>query len=249
MQRDIVRQVTDQYEAAPPILAPTSSPTVAIIKLAQDATPAADLVARMRDLRSTWERRFDELSHFMARHFAKSVADRTDGAMKAALRKAGFSVRLQVTPAQQEIITAAVAENVNLIKSIPAQHFTQIEGSVLRSVAKGGDLHTLTKELQANYGVTRRRAATIAMQQNKAATASLERARQMELGLQAVWLHSAGGKHPRRSHVANSGKPYDVKTGWFDPDEKVYCWPGTLISCRCVSRSIVFPGRFMAVAA
>lgn len=232
MQADIRREVLGEYEANPP-------------EMAQDA--AADLMTTMTGLRAVWQRRFDELSGFMARHFAKQVADRTDASMKAALRKAGFSVRLTITPQQHDIIQASVGENVSLIKSIPSDHFTQVEGAVMRSVAKGGDLHELSNDLQARYGVTRRRAATIARDQNRKATAMLERSRQTELGLKAKWLHSAGGKTPRPTHVANSGKEYDPQTGWYDPDVKAFIWPGTLINCRCVSRSIV-PGRLQSAA-
>jgi uncharacterized protein with gpF-like domain len=70
----------------------------------------------------------------------------------------------------------------------------------------------------------------------------MTRARQEEVGItKAVWLHSHGGKTPRKTHWANNGKPYDPAKGWFDPDPKVrkYIWPGTEINCRCVSRSVV----------
>ena len=97
------------------------------------------------------------------------------------------------------------------------------------------------KDLTQGLGVTKRRAAFIALDQNNKATATFHRVRQIELGLKATWLHSAGGKVPRPSHKANTGKEYDPAKGWFDPDEKVWCWPGILPRCRCVSRSVV-PG-------
>lgn len=70
----------------------------------------------------------------------------------------------------------------------------------------------------------------------------LARSRQLELGItKAKWLHSAGGKTPRETHVAFSGHEYDVAKGvTLEPDEGVV-WPGTAIYCRCVSVPIV-PG-------
>ena len=56
-------------------------------------------------------------------------------------------------------------------------------------------------------------------------------------------LHSAGGHDPRPSHV-KAGKDkvvYSVTEGWWDPDEQKFVWPGTLINCKCTSRSII-PG-------
>jgi uncharacterized protein with gpF-like domain len=70
----------------------------------------------------------------------------------------------------------------------------------------------------------------------------MNRARQEELGItEAVWLHSHAGKKPRPTHLANHGKRYNVAEGWFDPDPKVrkHIWPGELINCRCVSKSVV----------
>jgi len=52
-------------------------------------------------------------------------------------------------------------------------------------------------------------------------------------------MHSHAGKEPRPSHLANDGKPYKIAEGWYDPDEKKYVWPGTLINCRCFSKPVV----------
>jgi uncharacterized protein with gpF-like domain len=90
--------------------------------------------------------------------------------------------------------------------------------------------------------VTKRRAALIARDQNNKATAVFVRVRQKQAGIKkAMWLHSHGGKEPRKTHLANDGKLYDPQKGWFDPDPKVRrrIWPGELINCRCVSRSVV----------
>ena len=158
------------------------------------------------------------------------------------LEGSGSHRRIQMTPAQRDILQATIEPNVELIKSIPAQYLTQVQGSVMRSVQTGRDLGTLAKELQEHYGVTKRRAAFIARSQNNLATASMTRARQTELGItEAIWTHSGGGKHPRPSHLAagRSKTKYDVKTGWYDPDAGKNIWPGELPNCRCVARAVV----------
>jgi uncharacterized protein with gpF-like domain len=57
--------------------------------------------------------------------------------------------------------------------------------------------------------------------------------------IDAIWLHSGGGKTVRKSHVKNSGKRYDIRTGWYDPEVKRFIQPGELINCKCVSRPVV----------
>lgn len=211
------------------------------IRIVGDARPANVLAGEMVDLKSQWLKRFDNLSNWLGRYFAEKVADRSDRALKGALRRGGMSVRLQHSRAQQDALAGIVQENVSLIKSIAQQHLTQVEGAVMRSVTTGRDLHGLNEELRERYGVTKQRAAIIAKQQNNAATGKLQAIRQSELGLTVTWVHSRGDRVPRPTHFANNGKPYDPAKGWYDPAEKKFIWPGQLINCSCISRSII-PG-------
>ncbi len=206
-------------------------------------TPAQNLDEAIADLGARWEARFEESAPKLARWFAQSTETRSRAGLKKILADGGISVRFQMTPIMTDVFEATVAENVGLIKSIGSRYHSEVQGMVMRSVSAGRDVGGLTKELRERFGVTRRRAALIALDQNNKATSAMVRVRQVENGLKAVWLHSAGGKEPRKTHVANSGKPYDPAVGWFDPDPKVRrrIWPGELIRCRCVSRTVV-PG-------
>jgi SPP1 gp7 family putative phage head morphogenesis protein len=227
MHRSLVFWLKAQYRATPP-------------PMAQDANAADALRAAIRLLARRWQRRFDRLADQLADHFAKESRDRVDRALGKMLRDAGFTVRFKATPAMRAAYAAVVAENVSLIRSIASQHLTAIEGDVMRSVMAGRDLASLAKTLEDTYGVTKRRAAFIARDQNNKATAVLQRTRHAELGItKAIWLHSAGGKQPRPEHVAFSGKEYDIAKGAFL--EGKWTWPGMEINCRCVSKPII-PG-------
>lgn len=229
MQASYVYFLKAQYRETPPTMA-------------QDETPARALEKELRRLGIQWEREFAKLGPKMARWFSQSIERRSSLAMQKILRDAGMTVRYTMTPAMKDVFAATVQENVSLIKSIPAQYHTEVNGMVMRSVQTGRDLGGLTKELEARFGITRRRAAFIARDQNNKATAVMTRVRQKEAGIkQAVWLHSLGGKEPRPTHLKNNGKPYDIDKGWFDPDPKVRrrIWPGELINCRCVPKPIV----------
>lgn len=237
MQRSLVYWLRAQYRANPP-------------ELAQDApdggygqSPARGLREAMERLGRRWQSNFDEAALELARYFATAAADRADGALKAILKKSGFAVEFRMTREVNDVLQANIGEQVGLIRSIASEHLSDVQGIVMRSVSAGRDLKTLTDELQARYGVTRRRAALIARDQNNKATATITRARQQSLGItKAVWIHSHGGRVPRPSHRANDGKEYDIAEGWPDPDlDNKKIWPGTEINCRCVSRPIL-PG-------
>lgn len=210
--------------------------------LAFDRKTAADRITEAFDkLKRRWLKQFDEAAPKLARWFAIAASKRSDATLQRILRDGGFSVKFQMTPAARNIIDAAVAENVSLIKSIPSQYFTQVEGAVMRSVRQGGDLGTLAKELRSQYGVTKRRAAFIAKDQNAKATADMTKARQIEKGYKAIWRHSHAGKTPRPTHVAQDGKTYDPAAGWLDPAINKRIWPGTEPGCRCITQTII-PG-------
>jgi SPP1 gp7 family putative phage head morphogenesis protein len=228
MAASVTYWLTAEYRANPPEA------------MAADASPARALQAAIRKLGRRWIRKFDRLAPELAAYFATAATDRSDKALAASLRKAGFTVRFKPTAAQNDAYQATIAENVALIKSIPREYMLGVEGEVMRSVQAGRDLGTLAKALEERHGVTARRAALIARDQNNKATATMTRVRQRELGItKAIWVHSAGGKHPRPEHVAFSGSTYDIEKGAFL--EGKWTWPGVEINCRCVSRSVV-PG-------
>lgn len=211
-------------------------------ELAQDASPARELSNTISRLAREWLHRFDVAADELADYFATDVADRSDGMLRSILRRAGISVHFVMTPAMRDVLEATIRENVSLIRSIPRQYFTNIEGMVMRSVQTGRDLHQLSEQLRHEYGVTKRRAALISRDQNNKATASMNRVRQMELGIkQAVWMHSHAGKKPRPTHVRMDGKIFDVEEGMYDSAEGRNIMPGELINCRCTSRPVI-PG-------
>ena len=171
----------------PEALAQDISPT------ARDISPAAALQAAMRRLARRWQRNFDKLAPDLARYFATAASSRVDATLREALKAAGVTVQFKLTAAQNDVLRATIADNVALIRSIPQEHFKNVQGAVLRSVATGRDIGALTKELEDTYHVARNRAAFIARQQNNLATATLVKTRQTELGVKkAVWQHSRG---------------------------------------------------------
>lgn len=229
MNNSFVYWLKASYRANPPLMA-------------QDRNPAQELRAAIRKLAAQWQRNFDDAAPRLAEYFSKATYLRSGAALKTILRDGGYSVKFNMTREMRDVMDATITEQVSLIKSIPQQYLTQVEGMVMRSVQTGRDLGTLTKELQEQFGVTKRRASFIARDQNNKATASMTRVRQVKLGItEAIWMHSGGGKHPRPTHLAagRAKTKYDTSKGWFDPAVGKWIFPGELPNCRCVSRSVI----------
>lgn len=219
-----------QYRANPP-------------EMAMDAVSSADLAKLLRRLGAKWSKRFNAMAPKLAKFFAQSVQNQSIRDLKRITKEAGFSVPMPpMTPELRDIMKAEVAENVSLIRSIQQTYHTQVEGIVMRSVTEGRDLKTLSDELQHRYGVTRKRAEFIALDQNNKATSAFQRERQTAVGItEAIWMHSHAGKVPRPTHVANDKNKFNLKEGWYDPDPRVrkHIWPGILPRCRCTWKPIV----------
>lgn len=211
-------------------------------EMALDAVPAKELQGAIDELSKRWRGRFRDAAPELARYFAKSASRRSDAALRAILKRAGFSVEFKMTRAMRGVMAATVEQSTQLITSIPEEYLTRVHGAVMRSVQTGRDVGGLAKELQKEFGVTRRRAAFISLDQNNKATSAMQKVRQTELGIeQGIWLHSHAGKVPRPTHLANHGKKFSIADGWFDPDAKVrrYIMPSELPRCRCSWRPIV----------
>jgi uncharacterized protein with gpF-like domain len=210
------------------------------MEVAMDALPSSELSKRIKELSKRWISRFDEMSEKIADDFTRQGAKHTDSAFKQSLKDAGWTIEFKVTPVMRDAINATIQENVALIKSIPQQYMLEVEGIVMRGFTAGRDLSYISSELQARYGITKRRAALISRDQANKLTATVTQARRIELGItKAVWVHSGASKHPRASHL-KAGKDkqvFDVDKGLFLDGEWVL--PGQAINCRCSSKSVL----------
>lgn len=209
-------------------------------RIAQDAMPSAELSKKVKSLADRWTERFNEMSVSIAKRFTEQGVKHTDSSFKQALKDAGWTIEFKMTPIMRDATNAVIQENVSLIRSIPSQYFTEVEGIVMRGFTQGRDLQAISKDLQERYGVTKRRAALIARDQSNKLTATVTQARRVDLGLyEAIWVHSGAGREPRPSHL-KAGKDklkFDVREGAYLDGKLVL--PGQEINCRCSSKTVL----------
>lgn len=222
--------------------------------LIQFFSPSRDTVA-MDDTSSsqaqliieTLKRKFQNVFNMASNPLADSMVGQTSKAsataLEASLKKlSGITLKTNIlTGDLKNILTAGIAENVSLIKSIPSEYFTQVQGAVMRSITTGQGLADLVPFLEKQAGVTQRRARIIARDQTHKVFSDINFSRMKTIGIkQYEWLHSAGSQKPRRLHQHMSGNIYsfdnppiiDEKTGQRGK-------PGDLINCRCRAVPIV----------
>jgi SPP1 gp7 family putative phage head morphogenesis protein len=210
---------------------------------AMDATrPRASFASRARILTNALADRFQTMFAQWARPLSESFIKGIDRSSRSSLHgslkdvSGGLSLKTSViTGRVQEVAKATVTENVGLIKSIPQQYFGKIQGEVMRSITSGNGVQDVLKAVQATGQVTQKRAELIARDQSSKATTAVNAARMQALKIRKFeWLHSGGGKEPRKLHQQLSGQVFRLD----DPpiiDERTgeRGLPGQLINCRC----------------
>lgn len=208
--------------------------------IAQDASPSDRVRRILAELAKKWIKRFEDAAPSVAEAYLKSMYGASDTALRKALADAGWAVKFKFNPTMQDAFDASLNGNVSLIKSIPQEYLTKVEGIVSRTYSGGRDLETMVKELKQCYPEAADRAETIARDQSNKANAVVNQARQLEIGIvEGIWMHSGAGKVPRPSHVA-AGKEkrrFEIAKGcWIDG---AFILPGHEINCRCTWRGVL----------
>lgn len=212
------------------------------LRAADAAGDGAALWRQLGALRKRWEKHFEDVAARLAWDFVNAAYQANRRAWQSRVERDGFDVPMQLTEAQRAVQAVKVVDNVSLIRSIPAEYFTKVEGAVSRGFLAGRDLATVATELRATGHSTVKRAALIARDQSNKLTAQMNSARQRELGITyAYWKHSTVDKDPRVNHLRASreGWIFDTQVGIDFGDQFGVVLPGVAINCRCGSRSII----------
>ncbi len=196
--------------------------------------------------------KFSQLFNMKAKDLSEAMLSNTEKASKSNLYTSlkqlsgGLSLKTGiVTKGMEDVLKALIEENISLIKSIPQQYFKDITGSVMRSITTGQGLYDLIPEIEKYQGITDRRAKNIALDQTRKAYNTINKQRMTTLGVkQFEWVHSAGGQHPRESHMMIDGKIFSFeklieeqsKLGVPEHDRGL---PGEPINCKCTILPII----------
>lgn len=205
---------------------------------AQDATVASQAKILMSALWKKFEDLFDLRAQPIAKGVARDADKSSQASLKASLKQlsGGLSLKTDIlTGPLKDIVTASIAENVDLIKSIPEQYHKAVSGAVYRSITTGNGLQDLIPHLDRYKGITLRRARFIAEDQTRKAFNTINKGRMQKIGVgQYEWLHTGGSQHPRKLHQKMSGNIYSFdKPPIIDERTKERGIPGQLPNCRC----------------
>lgn len=143
-------------------------------------------------------------------------------------------------PELNDFIRLSVANNAQLIKSIPEQYLNQVQSIVLSNVQAGARSSDIVKTLSDQFGVTKRRAKVIARDQTAKVNSALAQKRQMSVGFEYFqWIDSDDSRvRSRHEAIANKVTAYGKGIYRYDnpplsdkgqpilPGQDYQCLPG-----------------------
>lgn len=154
-----------------------------------------------------------QIARVAASTVSRAEADNAEDFRDSINKAVGVDFQLITKPkGMTDYLEASTAENVNLIKSIPAEYFQKVETLVLGGMKDGLAPTAIAKQIQAETGVSARRANLIARDQVSQLNSDLTRQRQTAAGIEFYKAVDAGD-------VRVSGNP----AGKY-PNAKISCW-------------------------
>ena len=148
------------------------------------------------------------------------------------------------SPELADYLQASAADNTQLITSIPEQYLSQVQSVVMANVRAGNRPSAITKLLSKQFGITQRRAKTIARDQTTKINGDLSEQRQRSAGFDYFqWIDSDDQRvRTRHEEIANKVTAYGQGVYRWDnlplSDQGVPIKPGQDYNCRCVARPV-----------
>jgi len=217
----------------------------------QDAADGSYQVRiRLNALTRKWDPIFGKLAAKLTDRMIKRTLTHSAATLGMSLRQISkdFEVNTRYIDARlKQVINASTEEAAGLIKLIPQQYLGDVQGAVMRSITRGHGLKDLVPTLNRLYDGRLKHARMVALDQTRKAYSNVNAARLQKIGCEAfVWIHTGGGKHPRKDHIALSGKEFKFS----DPPvigvmygQEVRGKPGDMPNCRCVMKPVFNWGK------
>jgi SPP1 gp7 family putative phage head morphogenesis protein len=126
-------------------------------------------------------------------------------------------------------IKGFIANNVQLIKTVPERHFARVESTVFNAARQGSLLKDVNKQIQNIYGQTKTNASRIARDQHNKLFGQLNQFRQLGVGIARYIWRTVEDNRVRPTHSFNNGKSFlwsrpPLATGHPGQDFQCRCW-------------------------
>lgn len=130
-----------------------------------------------------------------------------------------------------------VQANVDLIKTIPKDSLGRMRDIVYDGFVSGKTTTEMMKDIMRVYKVSKRRARFIARDQVAKLNGQIQRAQQMDAGIEEYIWSTVDDERVRESHRELNGKKFRWVEAPMNSDGRA-CHPGEDYGCRCIGRPV-----------
>lgn len=135
-------------------------------------------------------------------------------------------------PNEQDYIKSRISTNTILITKMKDDYVSQLNTILFSSYQQGLSSKELSKDIQNQFGITKRKAKLIARNETKNTNTQMNNKQAKSLGFtEAVWLGSEDERE-REQHNKHNNKEYQIGVG-LDDGAGGKEEPGDKINCRC----------------
>lgn len=209
------------------------------------------LVAQLKILINRLLKKYEPVFLILAKRETDRMLVRVDKNASATLKMSlkdvsqDLTVKTDLTSSRlREITQASTQEAVDLIKTIPSNYLSNVQKVVMHSIStKGKGFAELKPFLTKLYKGNERKAELVALDQTHKAYQNIQAEKMKRLGVKKFkWIHSGGGRVPRKLHQDLSGKVFSFDDPPYIGEmygQKVYGLPGHLPNCRCTMSPVL----------
>lgn len=136
-----------------------------------------------------------------------------------------------------EMLEKWVSDNVDLIKTVPSQSLDRMKQLVYENYMKGSTTTNIVKEIQHQYGMSKRHAKLIARDQTSKLNADITESQQRDAGITKYKWSGVLDSRERKRHRELEGKIIS----WDNPPDMGggrKCHPGQDYQCRCCAIAV-----------
>lgn len=205
-------------------------------------------ISKLDKLKVKYQSLFDMMSQQWSRRISRAAIQASDTQLKTSLKEISeqFVLKpLSIQPGTKlnDVFASVTQQSADLFKTIPERFHGKVQQAVMQSIVDGRGMQDLKPFMQKFATQERNYAQNRAMDQTRKAFNGLSRARMEQAGIKKFkWIHTGGGKEPRKLHQHLSGEVFDFDKPPFIGvmyGQDVYGYPADLPNCRCRMRAVL----------
>ena len=139
---------------------------------------------------------------------------------------------LQNNPKINDFVKSSIEQNVKYIKSIEETMLDKVSTVIFEETKKGTASKVIQEQLMKEFGVSRRKAEFLAVDQSGSMFGQLTKERHTSMGVSRFTWSDSSDSRVRPEHRNYNGKTYDYTNGANGK------FPGSDYRCRCIGMPV-----------